>query len=55
MPAARRARRKTADYHINIFWSAEDACYVADVPDLVSCSALGETPAEALQQVMEAK
>ena len=55
MPAARRARRKTADYHINIFWSAEDACYVADIPDLVSCSALGETPAEALQQVMEAK
>ena len=24
----------TARYHINLFWSAEDACWGADVPDL---------------------
>ncbi|MGH2351785.1 MAG: type II toxin-antitoxin system HicB family antitoxin [Chloroflexota bacterium] len=43
------------DYHINIFWSDEDQCYVADVPDLVSCSALGRTPEEALAQLKIAK
>ena len=36
------------DYHINIFYSDEDAAYVADIPDLESCSALGETPEQAL-------
>ena len=39
------------DYHINIFWSEEDGCYVADIPDLVSCSAFGATPQEALAQL----
>ena len=43
------------DYHINIFWSDEDGCYVADIPDLVSCSALGATPEEALAQLAVAK
>ena len=43
------------DYHINIFWSDEDGCYVADIPDLVSCSALGSTPQEALAQLAIAK
>ncbi len=43
------------DYHINIFWSDEDGSYVADIPDLVSCSALGATPHEALEQVTLAK
>jgi predicted RNase H-like HicB family nuclease len=38
-------------YHINVFWSDEDACWVADVPDLRTCSAFGETPQEALAQV----
>ena len=55
MPAARRSKRTNRDYHINIFWSAEDKCYVADIPDLVSCSALGGTPEEALEQVLVAK
>ncbi len=36
------------DYHINIFYSAEDGCYVADLPDLEYFSAFGETPEEAL-------
>jgi predicted RNase H-like HicB family nuclease len=26
------------DYHINIFYSDEDSCYVADIPDLTYCS-----------------
>ena len=44
-----------ADYHIIIFWSDEDDCYVADVPDLAYCSAFGDTPEEALRQVLTAK
>ena len=43
------------DYHINIFYSEEDGCYVADIPDLSSCSAFGATPEEALQEVEKAK
>jgi predicted RNase H-like HicB family nuclease len=41
----------TPYYHINIFWSARDGCWVADVPDLKSCSALGDTPTEAATEV----
>ena len=41
-------------YHINLFWSDEDACWIADVPDLRYCSAHGETPAAALESVQEA-
>ncbi len=44
-----------ADYHINVFWSEEDGCYVADIPDLAFCSAFGDTPEEALRQVLQAK
>jgi predicted RNase H-like HicB family nuclease len=43
------------DYHINIFWSDEDAAYVADIPDLQYCSAVGPTPAEALAELELAK
>lgn len=43
------------DYHINVFYSAEDGGYVADVPDLKSCSAFGETPEAALREVLAAK
>jgi len=39
------------DYHINIFWSDEDQCYVADIPDLEYCSAFGDSAREALEQV----
>lgn len=34
-------------YHINVFWSQDDDCWIADVPDLRGCSAHGETPSEA--------
>ena len=43
------------DYHINIFYSAEDGGYIADIPDLEACSAFGETPAKALNEVQRAK
>lgn len=43
------------DYHINIFYSEADQGYIADIPDLVSCSAFGRTPAEALTELQIAK
>lgn len=43
------------DYHINLFYSAEDGGYIADVPDLKSCSAFGATPEAALHEVLVAK
>jgi predicted RNase H-like HicB family nuclease len=43
------------DYHINIFYSEEDEGYIADIPDLKFCSAFGETPEEALREVLIAK
>ncbi|MBU1022708.1 type II toxin-antitoxin system HicB family antitoxin [bacterium] len=43
------------DYHVNVFYSEEDECYIADIPDLPHCSALGETAVEALKQVQIAK
>ena len=39
------------DYHINIFYSEEDAGYIADIPDLQDCSAFGNSPEEALAEV----
>ncbi len=46
---------KTKNYHINIFYSEKDKCYVADIPDLKYCSAFGDTPEEALKEVIAAK
>jgi predicted RNase H-like HicB family nuclease len=43
------------DYHINIFYSDEDGGYIADIPDLVSCSAFGHTPEKALAELEVAK
>jgi predicted RNase H-like HicB family nuclease len=43
------------DYHINIFYSEADEGYIADIPDLRSCSAFGGTPAEALHELEIAK
>ena len=41
-------------YHINLFWSEPDGAWVADAPDLQSCSAFGDTPAEALAEIEQA-
>jgi predicted RNase H-like HicB family nuclease len=43
------------DYHINVFYSSEDRCYVADIPDLACCSAFGATAEEAVREVQVAK
>ncbi len=42
-------------YHINVFYSAQDSCYVADIPDLRFCSAFGDTPEEAVREVERAR
>ncbi|WP_295527552.1 type II toxin-antitoxin system HicB family antitoxin [Novosphingobium sp. Chol11] len=41
-------------YHINLFWSAEDECWIADVPDLRPCSTHGDTRAQALANINDA-
>jgi predicted RNase H-like HicB family nuclease len=41
-------------YHINLFWSDEDGSWIADVPDLRSCSAHGPTPVEATREAQVA-
>lgn len=43
------------DHHLNVFWSDEDDCSVADLPDFEYCSASGDTPEEALAEVLIAK
>ena len=43
------------DYHINIFYSAEDGGYIADIPDLDACSASGESPDRPLREVLIAQ
>ncbi len=44
-----------SDYHINVFYSEEDGGYIADIPDLKSCSAFGATPEAALHEALRAK
>ena len=44
-----------SDYHINVFWSDEDQSWVAGIPDLAKFSALGDTPEEAVHEVLIAK
>jgi predicted RNase H-like HicB family nuclease len=41
-------------YAIVVFWSEEDAAWVADVPDLKSCTAFGSSPEEAFAEVQVA-
>ena len=50
----KRAPLMTPKYHINLFWSESDGAWVADVPDLQSCAALGDTPADALAEIEQA-
>ena len=44
-----------SDYHVNISYSEEDGGYIADIPDLDTCSAFGATQQEALAEVEVAK
>jgi predicted RNase H-like HicB family nuclease len=41
----------TPRYHINLFWSKKDDCWIADVPDLKYCSAHGDTVEEAAHEI----
>ena len=41
-------------YEVIIFWSEEDAVFVADIPELPGCMAHGDSPKEALSNVSEA-
>ena len=40
---------------MNVFFSEEDDRYIADIPDLPHCAAFGETPEQALAEVLKAK
>jgi len=42
-------------YHINIFYSEKDKCFIADTPDLENCSAFGDTPQQALDEMLIAQ
>jgi len=37
------------NYEIIIFWSKDDNCFIAEVPELSGCMADGKTQMEALQ------
>jgi predicted RNase H-like HicB family nuclease len=40
-----------SDYEISIFYSDEDAGYIAEIRELPLCSAFGRTPATALAEL----
>ena len=42
-------------YHINIYWSDEEDCFVGDIPDLKHCTGQGDTPEEALEDLLETR
>ncbi len=42
-------------YHINIFWDEDESCYVAEMPDLKHCTGQGDSPQEALEDVLETR
>ena len=46
-----RAATTMNRYIIIVFWSKEDGAWVADIPDLKSCSAFGATPEPAVAEV----
>jgi predicted RNase H-like HicB family nuclease len=46
------SKREKRPYHINIFYDSEDGDYIADVPDFKFISAFGNTPEEALHEVL---
>ena len=39
------------NYAIVVFWSPEDRTWIADAPDLKSCSAFGETAEQAVAEL----
>lgn len=53
-PTIRESRDGQSGIQINVFSSAEDEGFIADVPGLPSCSAYGATPTEAVGEVQVA-
>lgn len=41
-------------YEIILYWSAEDAVFIAEIPELSGCMAHGATQEEALANIKEA-
>jgi predicted RNase H-like HicB family nuclease len=41
-------------YLTEIFWSEDDQAYLCIAPDLPGCSAAGDTPLEAIQEMQDA-
>lgn len=41
-------------YLINILWSEEDRCFIAEVPEMEGCITHGKTPAEAARNAQDA-
>jgi antitoxin HicB len=41
-------------YLVEVFWSEQDAGYVAVVPELPGCSAVGDTPEQAVREIDDA-
>lgn len=46
--------KKQTSYPIEVFWSDEDAGYIAVAPDLPGCSAWGADEAEAIREAHDA-
>ncbi|RIK10771.1 MAG: type II toxin-antitoxin system HicB family antitoxin [Acidobacteria bacterium] len=44
-----------SDYAINIFYSEDDAGYIAEIPELPGCSAFGDSPEKALAELQVAR
>lgn len=38
-------------YEIILYWSSDDECYIAVVPELAGCMADGQTQSEALENI----
>jgi predicted RNase H-like HicB family nuclease len=45
------APRKDQKYEIILYWSNEDNCFIAEVPELPGCMAHGDTQEKALQEI----
>jgi predicted RNase H-like HicB family nuclease len=41
-------------YGIIIFWSNEDNCFIAEVPELPGCNAWGDTHDDVLKEIQTA-
>ena len=47
-------QRVAYKYGITLYWSNEDAAFIAEVPELPGCMAHGDSQADALENVNEA-